>query len=267
MIHNSNFSEMISSAMSKLSTLSVIVIVKNEEHDIAAGLESVKDLAEEIVVVDSGSTDSTVKICQRYTNNVTVNEFKGYGPQKQVALNRARGPWVLNIDADERVSPTLAEEIRLTLTSEPKVAGFDIPFRHFFLGKRLRFGGAAGETHLRLFRKDNASYGNDPVHEGIKVNGPIGRLRNPIDHYSYRDLPEYLEKRERYTSLIAQKKFAAGERFHFWHYARLPYEFVVRYFLKGGFLDGANGLLYARLSARYVWMKFSKLRDLEARSK
>jgi glycosyltransferase involved in cell wall biosynthesis len=258
---------MVLSEIVKLPNLSVIVIVKNEEHDIAAGLDSVKDLAGEIVVIDSGSTDRTVDICKRYTNLVQFNEFKGYGPQKQVALNKAKGPWILNIDADERVTPALAEEIRSVLSAGPSEAGFDVPFRHFFLGKRLRFGGAAGEKHLRLFRKDAASYGNDAVHEGISVKGPIGRLVNPIDHYSYRNLDEYLEKRDRYTTLIAQKKHAAGERFHLWHYARLPYEFLVRYVLKGGFLDGANGFLYAKLSSYYVWLKFAKLRDLEARKK
>jgi glycosyltransferase involved in cell wall biosynthesis len=258
---------MVSSPIVKLPTLSVIVIAKNEEHDIAAALDSVRELAGEIVVIDSGSTDKTVEICKRYTPNVSFNEFKGYGPQKQAALNKAKGPWVLNIDADERVTAPLADEIRAVLAGSPVETGFDIPFRHFFLGKRLRFGGAAGEKHLRLFRKDSASYGTDMIHEGISVKGQIGRLKNPIDHYSYRNLDEYLEKRERYTSLIAQKKFAAGERFHAWHYLRLPFEFVVRYFLKGGFLDGANGLLYARLSSQYAWLKFAKLRDLEAQTK
>ncbi len=262
---------MVLSSTVKLSNLSVIVIVKNEEHDIAAGLDSVAGLAGEIVVIDSGSTDKTVDICKRYTTQVSFSEFKGYGPQKQAALNKAKGPWILNIDADERVTPELADEIRGLLVGLPAEvsakAGFDIPFRHFFLGKRLRFGGAAGEKHLRLFRKDKASYGKDEVHEGISVDGPIGRLKNPIDHYSYRNLDEYLDKRDRYTSLIAKKKYARGQRFHFWHYLRLPYEFIVRYVLKGGFLDGANGFLYAKLSSYYVWLKFSKLRDLEAQNK
>lgn len=258
---------MVLSPTVKLSQLSVIIIVRNEEADIVAALESVKDLAGEIVVIDSGSTDRTLEICKRYTSKIFFSEFKGFGPQKQVALNMASGAWALNIDADERVSPELAAEIKVVLDKETEYAGFEIPFRHFFCGQRLRFGSGAYEKHIRLFRKDSAHYAGDIVHEGITVKGPVGRLNNHIDHYSYRDVDDYLEKRERYTALIAQKKFSKGERFHFWHYFRLPYEFVVRYILKAGFLDGAKGFLYAKLSSEYVWLKFKKLRDLEAQQR
>jgi glycosyltransferase involved in cell wall biosynthesis len=246
--------------------LSVIVITRNEEHDIAACLDSVKGLADEIVVIDSGSTDKTLEICRRYTSNVSHQDFLGYGPQKQRALEKAQGPWILNIDADERVTPALAQEIRAVLSSEPDATGFNIPFNHYFLGTHLRFGGSAGEKHIRLFRKDSASYGKDQVHEVIQVNGRIVTLRHSIEHHSYRDLTEYLEKCNHYTSLIAAKKHANGERFHVWQHLRLPYEFAVRYVLKLGFLDGSPGFAYALLSSYYVWLKFMKLRDFEIKN-
>jgi len=119
------------------------------------------------------------------------------------------------------------------------------------------------ERHVRLFKKSHAKYGRTPVHEGIDVSGEIGHLSNPIEHFSYRDLDDYIGKFNTYTSLIAQKKFQEGKRFHFWHHLRLPYEFFVRYILKLGFLDGQAGLVYAGLSSFYVWVKFLKLKDLE----
>jgi glycosyltransferase involved in cell wall biosynthesis len=245
-------------------SLSATVIVRNEEHDIEACLLSQAGVANEIVVVDSGSTDNTVEIARAYTENIFHHPWNGYAAQKQFALSKTTGEWVINIDADERLSLGLRDEIVATLRrAETGVAGYRIPFHHYFLGRRLRFGGSGNETHIRLFRRTVANYGDDRVHEGINVDGRIARLRGHIDHHSYRDLSEYLEKCNRYTSLIAEKKWAQGARFSPWHNFRLPYEFIVRYFLKGGFLDGQPGLTYAILSAYYVWLKFAKLRDLE----
>jgi glycosyltransferase involved in cell wall biosynthesis len=252
--------------VSNISGLSVFIITLNEENDISACLESVKDLAGEIVVVDSGSTDRTLDICRTYTDKVFSHPFMGFSAQKQFALEKAQGPWVLNLDADERVSPELAEEIKSTLTKEtpdPSVHGFEIPFKNCFLGKRLHFGAGKFEKHVRLFLKSNASYGKEDVHEGIRVSRIIGKLRAPILHYSYRDVHDYLEKCNSYTSLLARKKFSLGERFHLWHHLRLPSEFFIRYVLKLGFLDGSVGFTYALLSSYYVWLKYIKLKDLE----
>ncbi len=247
--------------------LSVIIIARNEEHDIADCLESVKPLATEIILADSGSTDQTIEIAKRFGVQVFHKEWEGYGPQKQFALDKAKGPWVLNIDADERLSPALQTEIRQILAWDPSIAshGYDIPFRHTFLGKRLRFGGVAGEKHIRLFQKGHVTYGNKKIHEGVHLDSPAGHLNHPIDHLSYRNIEEYLTKCNLYTSLIAQEKWEKGERFHCWHHLRLPMAFFMRYVLKLGFLDGEAGLIYAALSAYYTWIKFLKLRDLEGK--
>lgn len=250
--------------MTSVPGLSVIIIARNEKRDLPGCLASVRALASEIVVADSGSTDGTPDIARAAGAKVIFKEWEGYGRQKQAALDAAAGPWVLNIDADERVTPGLADEIRRRLSSAPVESGFEIPFRHFFLGRRLRFGRFSTETHLRLFKKSAARYGAQQIHEGINVEGRIGRATGVIDHLSYHDIEEYLEKCNRYTSMIARARYDAGQRFHFWHHARLPIEFLVRYVFKLGFLDGGPGLTYALLSSYYVWLKFLKLRDCEA---
>jgi glycosyltransferase involved in cell wall biosynthesis len=248
-----------------ISGLSVIVITKNEEADIDACLASVADIASEIVVVDAHSTDRTRDIARARGATILEREWNGFGPQKQFALENARGPWVLNIDADERLTPTLASDIRAALSGENAgrdEAAFDIAFHHYFLGRRLRFGGGQGEHHVRLFRKDRASYGGTRFHEGIHVQGPVARIESPIAHYSYRSIREYLDKCNRYTTLIAEDKYARGVRLSWKHHFRLPYEFFVRYVLRLGFLDGGPGLVYAALSSYYVWLKYVKLLDM-----
>lgn len=253
--------------MKKINGLSLIIIAYNEERDLESCLDSVQDLVDEIVLVDSGSTDNTFEIARRFTPHVYQKKWNGYGEQKQYALDQARGPWILNLDADEKLSPELKNEICDLFSRSaagPDANGFNIPYRHYFLGRRLRFGGVHGEKHLRLFRKARAVYGKNKVHEGIEVEGPIQALRNPIDHFSYRDIPDYLAKCDWYTSLIAREKYQKGQRFRVWNHLRLPFEFFVRYVLKLGFLDGSAGLTYALLSSYYVWLKYLKLQDLEA---
>ncbi|MCB4756985.1 MAG: glycosyltransferase family 2 protein [Elusimicrobia bacterium] len=252
--------------MSSSLGLSVIIITLNEERDLGDCLESVKSIADEIVLSDSGSTDKTLDIAKKFGARIFHKEWTGYGPLKQSVLDEAKGPWVLNIDADERLTPPLQKEIADTLHSESArpVNGYEIPYRHFFLGKRLRFGGCGGEKHVRLFRKDKGRYGDARIHEGIHVEPPIGRLQWYIDHESYKSIEEYLFKCNHYTTLIAEAKFKKGERFHWWHHGRLPFEFFSRYILKLGFLDGRPGFTYALLSSFYAWLKFLKLKDREA---
>ncbi len=243
--------------------LSAILIVRNEERDLPGCLESLRGVADEIVVVDSGSTDRTVEIARGFGARVIHRDFAGFGPQKQFALEQATGEWVINIDADERVSPALAQDIRAALSAGPAVNGYEIRFHNLFLGRRLRFGGHWSEWHLRLFRRDKAHYEGRDIHEGISVAPPRGRLRGPILHESYTNFAEYLEKCNRYTGLIARDKYRKGRRFHFWNHARLPWDFFCRYVLKLGFLDGNAGLIYAVLSAYYTWLKLVRVMEGE----
>jgi glycosyltransferase involved in cell wall biosynthesis len=255
--------------MNTKEALSLILITKNEEKDLEKCLLSVKNLVNEIILVDSGSTDKTIEIARKYTDKIFHRKWDGFASQKQFAMDKATGPWVLNLDADECATPDLVEEIRGVLNTPAEttgVNGFNVPFRHFFLGRQLKFGGVGGEKHIRLFRKQAARYGTKKIHEGISVDSPIKDLKNSIDHISYRDVQEYLQKCNFYTSLIATEKYQQGKRFHFWHHLRLPWEFVSRYVLKLGFLDGQEGFIYALLSSYYVWLKFLKLKDLEKNS-
>jgi glycosyltransferase involved in cell wall biosynthesis len=188
-------------------------------------LDSLKGLADEIVVVDSGSSDRTREIAAAAGARVFQKVWAGYGPQKQFALEQSTGDWVLNVDADERVTASLKDEILQTLSSvDPAVAAYNVPFRLFVLRRRLRFGRGARETHIRLFRRGKALYPARLVHEGIQVDGPVGRLRGEIEHHSYGDFSEYLRKMDEYTALLSAKKRAAGARFSFWMHARLPWE-------------------------------------------
>jgi glycosyltransferase involved in cell wall biosynthesis len=243
--------------------LSVIIIAKNEERDLPACLDGLRGLADEIVLVDGCSTDRTREIGSSAGARVFTRAWEGYGPQKQFALEQAKGDWVLNVDADERVTPFLAAEIRSLLEGNPAAAGYEIPFHLFFLGRRLRFGRGAREVHLRLFRREKARYPARPVHEAVEVEGPVGRLTGVVEHHSYRDFSEYLRKCDEYTALLAAKKRAAGMRFSAWMNFRLPWEFFVRYVVRGGFLDGNAGFTYAVLSAVYAWLKGARLLEEE----
>lgn len=243
--------------------LSLIIITRNERHDLPGCLDSVAGVADETILVDSGSTDGTQEIARRYNAKIFQRDWPGYGPQKQFALEQAMGDWVLNLDADERLSPELAAEIRNVLATRPPLNGFAMPFEVYFMGRRLRFGGCAREFHVRLFRRNAARYGGAAIHEGITVKKPWGRMHGAVRHESYRNLQEYLEKCNLYTTLIARRKFAEGSRFAFWQNLRLPWEFFIRYVVKLGFLDGQPGLTYALLSSYYAWLKHVKLIDHE----
>lgn len=246
-----------------MEKLSVIIITKNEELDIQECLKSLADLPAQIVVVDDFSTDKTTEMARDLGAEVHQKRWNGFGAQKQFALDQARHPWVLNVDADERLSPELRKEIATLLASRPSANGYQIPFELIFMGQKLRFGGCGGESHPRLFRKSKSHYPLETVHESIWIEPPVGFLKHPVRHYSYRNLSEYLDKCNRYTTLLAQNKWKQGKRFHWWVHGRLPMEFVKRYLLQLGFLDGQPGFAYAVLSAYYSWLKLMKLADVQ----
>ena len=242
--------------------LSVVIITKDEEADLPACLESVRGLASEIVVVDNHSGDRTVELAKAVTPHVTTRTFDSFSAQKQHALSLATRPWVLSIDADERVSPALADELRRVLAAGPDVDGYEVPFEVWFLGRPLRHGGLGSERHLRLVRRGAGRFTGGELHEGIQVEGRVGRLEGRIVHIPYRDLDEYLEKLGRYTTLAARKRFERGARANPLHHLLPFWELFVRLFLRLGVLDGAPGLVYAGLSSFHTWVKYVKLAEL-----
>jgi glycosyltransferase involved in cell wall biosynthesis len=240
-------------------SLSAVLIAKDEERDLPGCLESLKGLATEIVlVVSADTTDRTEELARAAGAKVLRRAFDDYARQRQAGLDAATGDWCLWIDPDERVTPELADAIRSALGA-PGADAYDLSFEVRFLGRTLRWGGLGSESHLRLFRRAKSRFAGGALHEGLEVDGEVSRLRGRVVHEPYRDIPDYLSKLDRYTTLAARKRFEAGKRFTALHHLLLPWEFFARAVLKGGFLDGSPGLVWAGLSAFHTWLKYVKL--------
>jgi glycosyltransferase involved in cell wall biosynthesis len=244
--------------------LSVTIITKNESSDIAAALQSVS-WADERIVVDSGSTDDTVAIATPLADRVVVHEWDGYVAQKNYAASLASHEWILSLDADERVTPPLAAEIQQVLVQEPPHRGFRIPRVTWHLGRWIRTTDWYPDDQLRLYDRRAAHWVGRHVHEGVNVNGSVGRLRGELEHYAYRDISEHLATIEHYTTLAARQMFEQGHRASTWQLAVHPQlAFLRNYLLKGGFRDGHVGLIISAMNKYYVFLKFAKLRELES---
>jgi glycosyltransferase involved in cell wall biosynthesis len=250
------------------SGLSAILIAKNEERDLPGALQSLEGLAQEIVVVvGEGTTDRTAEIAKAAGATVKWREFDHYAGQKQAALDLATREWVLSIDADERVSPELADSIRAIVRGGSPAAAFDLDFEVHFLGRVLRWGGLGHERHLRLFKRAQGRFVGGLLHEGIEIDGKTARTKGKMIHEPYKDLGEYLEKCERYTTLAAKKRFETGRRANVLHHLILPLEFFRRAILRLGILDGNPGLIWAGLSAFHSWLKYVKLMEIQRKNR
>lgn len=249
-----------------LSNVSALVIAKNEERDLPGCLESLKDVASEIVVlIDETTTDRTEELARAAGAKVARRSFDDYARQRQAALELCTKEWVLWIDADERLDAILKEDLAMIFRggSRGETTHFELSFKVRFLGRDLEWGGLGGEKHVRLFRRDKARFVGGALHEGLALEGGRAILLGHVEHEPYKDLSEYLEKLDRYTTLAARKKRAAGVRFRAWHHLVLPWELFRRVVLRAAFLDGWQGLTWAGLSAFHHWLKYVKLRELE----
>ncbi len=242
-------------------SLGCAIIAYNEEKNIEKTLQGVS-FCDEIVVVDSGSSDNTVQIAKKYTDKVYYQEWLGYGKQKNFAISRLNTDWVLSIDADEVVGKKLAAEIKTTIRNTKQEA-FLINIQLVFMGKKLRFGGTYPDYHLRLFKKGSFFFDESDIHEGIQTDRKAIKLKNTILHYSYDSLQDYLQKFNSYTTLIAQKHKQNGKRVSkIFPFLRMSFEFFKRFILMGAFLDGYEGSVYALMSSFYVFVKYAKLIEL-----
>lgn len=242
--------------------LTVIIITKNEESHISQCLESVK-WADEIIILDSGSTDKTVGICKQFTPHVFETDWQGFGIQKQRALEKATGDWVLSLDADEIISPALRIEIENAIRQN-QFEAFLLPRLSSYCGKFIKHSGWYPDYVLRLFRRELGHFTNDVIHEYVKVEGTVGKLTSPILHESYSDLSEVLEKVNSYSTLQAQKLFSRDTKSSFSKAIfRALWKFIQTYFIKMGFLDGQHGLMLAISSAESVYYKYLKLLELQ----
>lgn len=245
-------------ASRKALTLSAVLITRNEQTNLPGCLASLRGLVDEIVVLDSQSTDGTVALARAAGAHVAEHRFEGYGAAKQQALEMATGAWVLSIDADERVTPALAAEIRGVLQAAPSANGFLVRRAVFFLGRRLRFGGMGSDWVLRLFRREGARFTTVPVHEHVEIHGRPRKLRAVLEHHAYRSLAEHVDKMNRYTDIQAAMKEEQGVRYRSWMLLRLPWEVFARCVLRLGILDGTPGIMFATMSAYSAWLRYAK---------
>jgi glycosyltransferase involved in cell wall biosynthesis len=242
--------------------VSVTVITRNEAANLAAALTSVA-WADEIIVVDSESTDETVAIAKRFTPRVEVRAWPGYAGQKNYAASLASHDWILSLDADERVTPPLAVEIRATLAATPVHAAFRIPRVTWHLGRWIRTTDWYPDHQLRLYDRRAAHWTGRYVHESLTVNGSLGTLAAELEHYPYRDITDHLETIGRYTTFAAQQMRDEGRRAGLIQMAgHPPLAFLRNYVARGGFRDGVPGFIISALNAYYVFLKFAKLREL-----
>jgi glycosyltransferase involved in cell wall biosynthesis len=245
--------------------LSVTVITKNEAADIGAALASVA-WADEIVVVDSQSTDETVAIARQHTDRVVVREWPGYIDQKNYAASIASHDWILSLDADERVTPELATELQALKAGAPPEAAFRIPRVTWHLGRWIRSTDWYPDYQLRFYNRRFAQWTGKYVHEAVTVQGAVGQLRGELQHYAYRNISDHLETIDRYTTLAARQMHESGRRAGVIDLAvHPPLAFLRNYIVRGGIRDGATGFTISRLNAYYVFLKFAKLWELQSR--
>ena len=236
--------------------LSAILIVRDEARDLPDCLASLS-FCDEIVVVDSGSRDGTIDIVRAAgATLLETPDFPGFGPQKQRALDLATGDWVLSIDADERIPPELAAEIRAAIAA-PAADGFRIDRRSQFLGRVMRHGGWSPDRVLRLARRDRARFSTDIVHESLIVDGKVADLTAQMDHLSYRGIDEVLDKQRRYALASASVRRARGKRGGLGPaIGRGLFTFIKHYILQAGFLDGAHGFVAAAAKAQESFWRY-----------
>jgi glycosyltransferase involved in cell wall biosynthesis len=242
--------------------LSVTVVARNEAADLDAALKSAA-FADEIVVVDAHSTDDTVAIARRHTDRVVIHDWLGHIEQKNYAASLATHDWILSLDADERVTPELADEIRSTLENEPRHAGFRIPRVTWHLGRWVRSTDWYPDYQDRLYDRRRAQWKGRYVQEALEAAGSSGQLRGEIQHYAYRDIADHLETIDRYTTLAARQMHEDGRRAGVLQLAgHPPLAFLRNYIARGGIRDGVPGFIISSMNAYYVFLKFAKLWEL-----
>jgi glycosyltransferase involved in cell wall biosynthesis len=243
-------------------TLSVCIITLNEEANIGRTLASVKEIADEIIIVDSGSTDATVSIAQSFGAKVFVEPWKGFARQKNSSLEKAGCDWILSLDADEEVATELAASISAVVKSggEPKFPGYRMNRRNLYFGRWIRHSGYYPDPKLRLVRRGAAEFELRDVHEDMKMPGEPGHLRGDLIHHAYPTLESFIEHANRYSSLgagMVVRERKAG--FSVVNIVLRPMvRFLWSYFFRGGFLDGREGLLVLMTHAAYVSWKYAK---------
>jgi glycosyltransferase involved in cell wall biosynthesis len=246
-------------------SITVVIPCKNESEQLAGCIASALDLADEVLVADSGSSDGSLEIARAMGARVIEREYRTYGDFQNWAIPQAAHPWVLVLDSDERVTPALAAEIRTLLESEPQHAGYSIPRRNHFLGHPIRFGPWMHDHCLRLFRRDAVRYVGNTDHAHAKLrSGTVGTLENFLVHYTCTSYEQYLPKLQRYAATQARLWHQQGRRTNVLQMLlRGPMRFLQGYVGRLGFLDGVAGLQVCALIAYLSYLKHARLWELQ----
>ena len=247
--------------------VSVTIIALNEAEHIGAAIDSA-GWADEILLVDSGSTDATLDIARGRGVTVLCRPWSGYVDQKNFAAERAAHDWIFSLDADERIPPPLATEIRTVVAAEPALRGYRVPRVTYHLGRWIRTTDFYPDYQTRLYDRRSARWRGKYVHESVAVDGPIGRLRHELEHYSYRDLRDQLDRINHYTTRAARQRHETGRRATpFDLVVHPPAAFLRNYLLRRGVLDGAAGFTISAMNAFSVYLKFAKLWELQQKDR
>jgi glycosyltransferase involved in cell wall biosynthesis len=247
--------------------LSLVIITQNAAQDLARCINSAQSVADEIIVVDSGSTDQTVTVAQSYGAQVTVEPWRGFGPQKQFAVALAKYDWVLCLDADEALTDALAKSIIDTLR-EPDYYAYQLRRCNQFLGRNLHHGEGYPDISLRLFHRQYAQWSNDLVHEYVQATIAIGQLEGDLLHYSANSLSTYLTKQNDYTDLQAQQLWQQRKKADYLALLISPFfRFIKFYLIKQGFRDGLPGFIHIMIGCINSFIKYAKLIELSIRNK
>jgi hypothetical protein len=245
-----------------MNRLSACLITLNEEHNLARALKSLKDIVDEIIVVDSGSTDRTAAIAREHGAAFFERAWTNYSDQKNFAASRAQNDWIFSMDADEELSSASQTSLLEWKKRLPGFAVYEMARKTWYLGAWIKHSGWYPDFQRRLYHRNAAQF-SGIVHESLKFEGKPGRLAGDLLHYTVRSFAEHEDKTERYAVLAAQRMYAAGERS--WRTAvwfATPWTWFQNYFLRGGFLDGYRGALIAQMAARAVRIKYQQLGKL-----
>lgn len=246
--------------------LSVGIITKNEELNLPRTLDAIKNIADEIIIVDSGSTDNTESIAQSFGAKFYDEEWKGYGKQKNSVLDKCKGDWILLIDADEVVSDKLSLQIENIINGDHKYDVYKLNRCSICFGKEIKYGGWSNEYIERLWKNGAVKVSESDVHETYITKHGTGKLKGKLLHYTYSSLEAYFNTFNRYTSLMSVNYHKRSKRSKIVQFTIKPgFAFFKMYILKLGFLDGIEGLLLARLASIYVMTKYYKLKELNTK--
>ncbi|MFW6129288.1 MAG: glycosyltransferase [Candidatus Aminicenantaceae bacterium] len=244
--------------------ISVVVITYNEEKKLEPALKSVKDIADEIIIVDSFSEDDTAKIAKKYTKRFYKRKWVDYSDQKNYANRLASFPWIFSLDADERLPENLRKEIlNIKKEPEPDYSAYSMPRLTFYLGKWIRHCGWYPDRKIRLFYKEKASWEGQYVHEKLIVDGKVKKLQYPILHFTYDNIAEHMARINNFSSLGARKLYARKKKCRFYHLLMVPiFRFIKTFILKAGFMDGYPGFVISIFHGYAIFVRYAKLKEI-----